>query len=88
MTFTISDSAYGTDTPQAKEAMFADLRSQLQGLLSGESDFIANTAAFEPALKAAVEAGTPTLLHLKLDTDVITTRTTLSAIRKAAEARR
>lgn len=46
MTFTISDSAYGTDTPQAKEAMFADLRSQLQGLLSGESDFIANTANF------------------------------------------
>ena len=46
MTFTISDAAYGTDTPAAKQAMYADLRSQLQGLLSGESDFIANTANF------------------------------------------
>jgi L-methionine (R)-S-oxide reductase len=46
MTFTISDAAYGTDTPEAKQAMYADLRSQLQGLLSGESDFIANTANF------------------------------------------
>ncbi len=46
MTFTISDTAYSTDTPQAKLAMYADLRSQLQGLLAGESDFIANTANF------------------------------------------
>ena len=46
MTFTISDAAYGTDTPEAKQAMYADLRSQLQGLLSGETDFIANTANF------------------------------------------
>ena len=44
MTFTISDAAYGTDTPAAKQAMYADLRSQLQGLLAGETDLIANTA--------------------------------------------
>ena len=29
-------------------------------------------------------ADRPTLLHLKLDTDVITSRTTLSALREAA----
>ena len=46
MTFTISDAAYGTDTPAAKQAMYADLRSQLQGLLAGETDLIANTANF------------------------------------------
>ena len=46
MTFTLSDAAYGTDTPAAKHAMYADLRSQLQGLLAGESDLIANTANF------------------------------------------
>ena len=46
MTFTLSDTTYRTDTPQAKEAMYADLRSQLQGLLHGESDWIANTANF------------------------------------------
>ncbi|MEO5734797.1 MAG: thiamine pyrophosphate-dependent enzyme, partial [Rubrivivax sp.] len=51
------------------------------------ADFIDRTEAFEPALRAAVGAGTPTLLHLKLDTDVITTRGTLSAIRKAALAK-
>ncbi|OEZ94440.1 free methionine-R-sulfoxide reductase [Janthinobacterium sp. HH107] len=46
MTFTLNDAAYATDTPEAKQAMYADLRSQLQGLLSGETDFIANTANF------------------------------------------
>ncbi|KAB8041800.1 GAF domain-containing protein [Janthinobacterium aquaticum] len=46
MTFTISDAAYSTDTPAAKQAMYADLRSQLQGLLAGERDLIANTANF------------------------------------------
>ncbi len=45
-----------------------------------------NTADFEPALARAIEAGTPTLLHLKLSSDVITSRTTLSAIRAAALA--
>jgi GAF domain-containing protein len=46
MTFTISDAAYSTDTPEAKHTMYADLRSQLQGLVAGESDLIANTANF------------------------------------------
>jgi len=46
MTFTISEAAYSTDTPEAKRAMYADLRSQLQGLLAGETDVIANTANF------------------------------------------
>lgn len=46
MTFTISDAAYRTDTPEAKQAMYADLRSQLQGLLAGERDMIANSANF------------------------------------------
>jgi len=46
MTFTISDTTYSTDTPEAKQAMYADLRSQLQGLVHGESDWIANTANF------------------------------------------
>jgi GAF domain-containing protein len=46
MTFTLSDTAYGTDTPAAKNAMFDDLRSQLTGLVHGERDLIANTANF------------------------------------------
>ncbi len=46
------------------------------------------TGQFEPAFAAALAAGTPTLLHLKLDADVITSRTTLEAIRQAALARR
>ncbi|CAD5373711.1 Thiamine pyrophosphate-binding protein [Rubrivivax sp. A210] len=41
------------------------------------------TAAFEPALARAIAAGVPTLLHLKLDPEVSTTRSTLSAIRAA-----
>jgi acetolactate synthase I/II/III large subunit len=42
------------------------------------------TEAFEPALVQALESGRPTLLHLKLDAEVITPRSTLSAIRDAA----
>ena len=42
------------------------------------------TAAFEPAFAAAMAADGPTLIHLKLDTDAITSRTTLAAIREAA----
>ena len=50
-------------------------------------EFIDTTAAIEPALVRAIEAGVPTLLHVKLAADVITSRTTLSAIRHAAAQR-
>ena len=48
---------------------------------------ITHTAEFEAAFGAALERKQPTLLHLKLDADVSTTRTTLSAIRIAAHRR-
>ena len=44
------------------------------------------TAAFEPALRAALAASRPALVHLRLDVDVITSRTTLAAIRRKAQA--
>jgi acetolactate synthase-1/2/3 large subunit len=43
------------------------------------------TAAFEGAFVQALERQQPTLLHLQLDVDVITTRTTLQAIRANAQ---
>ena len=46
-----------------------------------------DTAGFEPAFKRALDAGGPTLIHLKLDPDVSTSRSTLSALRAAALAR-
>ena len=49
---------------------------------------VETTAAFEPALRSALEVAQPTLLHLRLPTDVITSRATLSAIRAAAQSRR
>jgi acetolactate synthase-1/2/3 large subunit len=45
------------------------------------------TAQFEPALREALAADRPALLHLKLDADVSTSRTTLGAIRAQAHAR-
>ena len=42
------------------------------------------TAGFEPAFAAALAADRPTLIHMKLDTDVITSRTTLAALRDGA----
>jgi acetolactate synthase I/II/III large subunit len=45
------------------------------------------TAGFEPVFAAAMAADRPTLIHVKLDADVITSRTTLMAIREAAQHR-
>ncbi|KQZ41413.1 GAF domain-containing protein [Duganella sp. Root1480D1] len=44
MSFSLSETTYSTDTPEAKRAMYADLRAQLGGLVHGEHDWIANTA--------------------------------------------
>ena len=45
------------------------------------------TAQFEPAFAAALAAKRPTLIHLKLDADVSTSRATLTAIRRVAQER-
>ncbi len=45
---------------------------------------VERTDEFEPAFRAALAAGTPTLIHLKLASEVSTTRATLGAIREAA----
>jgi acetolactate synthase-1/2/3 large subunit len=42
------------------------------------------TEQFEPAFAKALESGRPTLLHLKLDADVSTSRASLASIREAA----
>jgi GAF domain-containing protein len=44
MSFSLSDTTYSTDTPEAKRAMYEDLRAQLGGLVRSEHDWIANTA--------------------------------------------
>ena len=54
------------------------------GWFAGER--VSTTEGFEPALKAALGAGRPALIHLKLDAEVITSRTTLTRIRQAAGA--
>jgi len=48
---------------------------------------VRHTAEFAPAFAAALASNVPTLLHLRLDADVSTTRTSLSALRAAAQAR-
>jgi acetolactate synthase-1/2/3 large subunit len=50
-------------------------------------DTIERTEQFEPAFAAALASRQPTLLHLKLSADVITSRTTLAAIRESAKVR-
>jgi acetolactate synthase-1/2/3 large subunit len=44
-----------------------------------------NTGQIGPALDAAIAAGKPALLHLRLSSDVSTSRSTLTAIREAAQ---
>ena len=52
-----------------------------------EAATVERTAEFESAFAAALAAGRPTLLHLKLDPEVSHTRGTLADIRAAALAR-
>jgi acetolactate synthase-1/2/3 large subunit len=49
--------------------------------------FAQRTEELEGALRGLIEGGRPGLLHLKLDAEVSTSRSTLSAIRAAAQAR-
>ena len=52
-----------------------------------ESTLVAQTQEFEAAFRNALAAERPCLLHLKLDAEVSTSRSTLSAIRAAAMQR-
>jgi acetolactate synthase-1/2/3 large subunit len=49
--------------------------------------FVDATAQFEPAFAAALSADRPTLIHVKLDPEISTSRTTLTAIRRVARER-
>jgi acetolactate synthase-1/2/3 large subunit len=49
---------------------------------------VARTAEFAPAFEAAVAARRPAIIELKMDPEIITTRTTLSALRRQAETAR
>jgi acetolactate synthase I/II/III large subunit len=52
------------------------------------ASFVDATAQFEPACAAALAAERPTLIHLKLDAEVSTSRTTLTAIRSSSSPRK
>ena len=45
------------------------------------AEVVETTSAFEPAFRSAMESSQPTLLHLRLAAEVITSRTTISTIR-------
>jgi len=61
---------------------------QLARAYGWRAERVEATAQFEPAFVRALEAGAPTLLHLLLPEDVSTSRTTLTALRAAALARK
>jgi acetolactate synthase-1/2/3 large subunit len=52
----------------------------------GHGETVTETAAFMPAFERARASGKPAIVHIKLDPEVITTATTLSAIREKALA--
>jgi acetolactate synthase-1/2/3 large subunit len=62
---------------------FADLARAY----GAHGETVAHTADFAPAFERARGAGTAAVIELKMDPEVITTRTTLSAIREKARAR-
>jgi acetolactate synthase-1/2/3 large subunit len=52
----------------------------------GHGETVEKTADFPAAFDRAIASGKPAILELRIDPDVITTRTTLSAIRSKAQA--
>ena len=46
---------------------------------------VARTEEFAPAFEEAVASGRPAVIELRMDPEMITTRTTLSALRRQAE---
>jgi acetolactate synthase-1/2/3 large subunit len=46
---------------------------------------VARTEEFAPAFEEAVASGRPAVIELQMDPEMITTRTTLSALRRQAE---
>jgi len=52
-----------------------------------QAERVARTADFQGAFERALATGRPGLIHLKLDPDVVTSRTTLREIREAARRR-
>jgi len=52
----------------------------------GHGESVTETAQFAPALARAMESGKPSILHIRIDPEVISTTTTLSAIREKALA--
>jgi acetolactate synthase-1/2/3 large subunit len=93
----VDNASYGTIRMHQER----EYPERVSGTALANPDFVAYAAAFgwrgariertdqfEPAFAEALGAGRPTLLHLKLDTNVITTRTTLQAIRRSALERK
>jgi len=58
--------------------------AQLAGAYGAFGALVEDTSDFAPAFEAAVAAGGPALLELRIDPEAITTRTTLTAVRQAA----
>jgi len=57
----------------------------LAGAYGGFGAAVARTEEFAPAFEEAVASGRPAIIELRMDPEMITTRTTLSALRRQAE---
>jgi len=93
----VDNATYGTirmhqEREYPGRVLASDLRNPDFALLARAYGFdaqtVRETAQFGPAFASALASKRPTLLHLVLDADVSTTRTTLGAIRAAALGRR
>jgi acetolactate synthase-1/2/3 large subunit len=58
----------------------------LAAAYGGFGAVVARTEEFAPAFEAALAARRPAIIELRMDPEIITTRTTLSALRRQAEA--
>ena len=70
-----------------RATLTAEERAELESLIDAELDAtVARTEEFAPAFEAALVARRAAIIELRMDPEMITTRTTLTALRRQAEA--
>jgi len=61
--------------------------AELGRVLGCHSEIVARTEDFAPALDRAIRSNKPAVIELRTDPELVTTRTTITALREAAHAR-
>lgn len=96
ITIVTNNNIYGTirvhqEREHPRRVVGTELRNpdftQLGRTLGCHGETVARTNEFDPVLNRAIQSGKPAIIELRTDPELVTTRTTLTALREAVLAR-